>query len=142
VLSQWSKMNEAFDAMRLEMIQLQNEGESLAIENKKVKQDFLYMLKNFQDFMQTQETKRASMAARYKEKLKRLKMLRSVDESENTDRSNQQPDRIQEAIDKSQDILKTHKQTKTVPGGLNAKSTPYKQDSSLNESLNLTVSQE
>jgi len=133
-------MNEAFDAMRLEMIQLQNEGESLAIENKKVKQDFLYMLKNFQDFMQTQETKRASMAARYKEKLKRLKMLRSVDESENTDRSNQQPDRIQEAIDKSQDILKTHKQTKTVPGGLNAKSTPCKQDSSLNESLNLTVS--
>lgn len=128
--------------MRLEMIQLQNEGESLAIENKKVKQDFLYMLKNFQDFMQTQETKRASMAARYKEKLKRLKMQRSFDDSENTDRSNQQPDRIQEAIDKSRDILKTHKRTKTVSGCLNAKTTPCKQDSSLNESLNLTVSQE
>jgi hypothetical protein len=135
-------MNEAFDEMRLEMIQLQNEGESLAIENKKVKQDFLYMLKNFQDFMQTQETKRACMAARYKEKLKRLKMQRSFDESENTDRSNQQPDRIQEAIDKSQDIPKTLKRTKTVSGGLNAKTTPCKQDSSLNESLNLTVSQE
>jgi hypothetical protein len=93
--------------------------------------------------MQTQETKRASMATRYKEKLKRLKMLRSDDESENTDRSNKQPDRIQEAIDKSQDILKTHnRQTKTISGGLNAKTTPCKQDSSLNESLNLTVSQE
>lgn len=103
VLREWTKMSEELDAIKHELAATRSESELLLTQNKRVKQDFLQLLATFQDFMAKQEQKRHIMASKYKEKLRRVRMLPHASlDSENTDFSNCEPkDRIQEAIDKS-----------------------------------------